>query len=61
MLIWCVLLSGPVQIMSAELSHSGRYSCTAKNAAGSTQRIVHLTVQGKDKDIHASPTDTQIT
>lgn len=39
--------TGPVEITSAELSHAGRYSCTAKNAAGSTHRHVQLTVQGK--------------
>ncbi|XP_022603168.1 hemicentin-1 [Seriola dumerili] len=42
---YSVLPSGPVEITSAELSHAGRYSCTAKNAAGSTQRHVQLTVQ----------------
>ncbi|XP_060933914.1 hemicentin-1 [Limanda limanda] len=41
---YSVLPSGPVEITSAELSHAGRYSCTAKNAAGSTQRHVQLTV-----------------
>lgn len=45
----CVnLFPGPVEITSAELSHAGRYSCTAKNAAGSTQRHVQLMVQGKN-------------
>lgn len=39
--------TGPVEILSAELSHAGRYTCTAKNAAGSTHRHVQLTVQGK--------------
>ncbi|XP_071342317.1 hemicentin-1 isoform X2 [Trachinotus anak] len=42
---YSILPSGPVQITAAELSHAGRYSCTAKNAAGSTQRHVQLTVQ----------------
>ncbi|XP_070817740.1 hemicentin-1 [Chaetodon trifascialis] len=42
---YSILPTGPVDITSAELSHAGRYSCTAKNAAGSTQRHVHLTVQ----------------
>lgn len=41
------LHSGAVEISSAELSHAGRYSCTAKNIAGSTQRHVPLTVHGK--------------
>ncbi|KAL2089466.1 hypothetical protein ACEWY4_014154 [Coilia grayii] len=40
-----ILLSGPLQITSAELSHSGRYSCIARNAAGSAHRHVHLSVQ----------------
>lgn len=40
--------AGPVEITSAELSHAGRYSCTAKNAAGSTHRHVMLIVQGKN-------------
>lgn len=42
------VITGPVEITSAELSHAGRYSCTAKNAAGSTHRHVQLTVQGKN-------------
>uniref|UniRef100_A0A4W6D352 Hemicentin-1 n=1 Tax=Lates calcarifer TaxID=8187 RepID=A0A4W6D352_LATCA len=42
---YSILPTGPVEITSAELSHAGRYSCTAKNAAGSTQRHVQLTVQ----------------
>ncbi|KAM7409728.1 hypothetical protein PAMA_001291 [Pampus argenteus] len=42
---YSILPAGPVEITSAELSHAGRYSCTAKNAAGSTQRHVQLTVQ----------------
>ncbi|XP_034531212.1 hemicentin-1 [Notolabrus celidotus] len=40
-----ILPTGPIEITSAELSHAGRYSCTAKNAAGSTHRHVQLTVQ----------------
>ncbi|XP_051803642.1 hemicentin-1 [Acanthochromis polyacanthus] len=42
---YSILPTGPVEITSAELAHSGRYSCTAKNAAGSTHRHVQLTVQ----------------
>ncbi|XP_051232997.1 hemicentin-1 isoform X2 [Dicentrarchus labrax] len=42
---YSILSTGPVEITSAELSHAGRYSCTAKNAAGSTHRHVQLTVQ----------------
>ncbi|KAM7388095.1 hypothetical protein PAMP_024296 [Pampus punctatissimus] len=43
---YSILPAGPVEITSVELSHAGRYSCTAKNAAGSTQRHMQLTVQG---------------
>ncbi|XP_076007425.1 hemicentin-1 [Genypterus blacodes] len=42
---YTILSTGPVEITSAELSHAGRYSCMARNAAGSTQRHVQLTVQ----------------
>ncbi|XP_067452563.1 hemicentin-1 isoform X1 [Thunnus thynnus] len=42
---YSILPAGAVEITSAELSHAGRYSCTAKNAAGSTHRHVQLTVQ----------------
>ncbi|XP_044055859.1 hemicentin-1 isoform X2 [Siniperca chuatsi] len=42
---YSIVPTGPVEITSAELSHAGRYSCTAKNAAGSTHRHVQLTVQ----------------
>uniref|UniRef100_A0A3Q3K3Y4 Hemicentin 1 n=1 Tax=Monopterus albus TaxID=43700 RepID=A0A3Q3K3Y4_MONAL len=42
---YSVLSTGQIEITSAELSHAGHYSCTAKNAAGSTQRHVQLTVQ----------------
>lgn len=39
---------GSVEISSAEFSHAGHYVCSAKNAAGSTQRHIQLTVQGKN-------------
>ncbi|XP_032380766.1 hemicentin-1 isoform X2 [Etheostoma spectabile] len=42
---YSILPTGPIEIISAELSHAGRYSCTARNAAGSTHRHVQLTVQ----------------
>ncbi|XP_030626728.1 hemicentin-1 [Chanos chanos] len=40
-----ILPSGPLEIASAELTHSGRYTCVARNAAGSAHRHVQLTVQ----------------
>ncbi|XP_023195302.1 hemicentin-1 [Xiphophorus maculatus] len=40
-----ILPSGQVQIPAAQLSHAGRYTCMAKNIAGSTHRHVQLTVQ----------------
>lgn len=46
--LYVYLYSGQVEIPSAQLSHAGRYTCTAKNIAGSTQRHVQLTVQGKN-------------
>ncbi|XP_066533975.1 hemicentin-1 [Hoplias malabaricus] len=39
------LPSGPLEITAAELSHAGRYTCFAKNAAGSAHRYVHVIVQ----------------
>ncbi|XP_056893820.1 hemicentin-1 isoform X2 [Takifugu flavidus] len=42
---YSLLPTGPLEITSAELSHMGRYTCTAKNAAGSTHRHMQLTVQ----------------
>ncbi|KAM4629779.1 hemicentin-1 [Polymixia lowei] len=42
---YSILSSGHVEITSVELSHAGRYSCMAKNAAGSAHRHVQLTVQ----------------
>uniref|UniRef100_A0AAZ3SJS1 Hemicentin 1 n=1 Tax=Oncorhynchus tshawytscha TaxID=74940 RepID=A0AAZ3SJS1_ONCTS len=42
---YSILSSGAIEITSSELTHSGRYSCVAKNAAGSAHRHVQLTVQ----------------
>lgn len=38
---------GAVEIPSAQLAHGGRYTCVARNAAGSAHRHVTLHVQGK--------------
>lgn len=45
----CGALSAPgaVEIPSAQLAHGGRYTCVARNAAGSAHRHVTLHVQGK--------------
>ncbi|KAI5614770.1 hemicentin-1 isoform X1 [Silurus asotus] len=40
-----ILPYGALEIVAAELSHSGRYSCVAKNAAGSAHRHVQVIVQ----------------
>ncbi|XP_009071332.1 PREDICTED: hemicentin-1-like, partial [Acanthisitta chloris] len=40
-----ILSSGAVEIPSAQLAHSGRYTCVARNAAGSAQRHATLHVQ----------------
>ncbi|XP_049335709.1 hemicentin-1 isoform X1 [Astyanax mexicanus] len=53
------LPSGPLEIASAELSHSGHYSCSAKNAAGSAHRHVQLTVQDPPV-IQAHPTTLDV-
>ncbi|XP_053341492.1 hemicentin-1 [Clarias gariepinus] len=40
-----ILPSGALEIAAAELTHTGRYSCVAKNAAGSAHRYVQVVVQ----------------
>ncbi|KAM4896067.1 hemicentin-1 [Sylvia borin] len=40
-----ILSSGAVEIPSAQLAHGGRYTCMARNAAGSAHRHVTLHVQ----------------
>ncbi|XP_062857960.1 hemicentin-1 [Trichomycterus rosablanca] len=40
-----MLLTGALEIEAAELSHTGHYSCVAKNAAGSAHRHVQVVVQ----------------
>ncbi|KAK2835266.1 hypothetical protein Q5P01_015750 [Channa striata] len=42
---YSILSTGSIEITSAELSHTGHYLCIAKNAAGSIQRHIQLTVQ----------------
>ncbi|XP_074490966.1 hemicentin-1 isoform X1 [Sebastes fasciatus] len=56
---YSILPTGPVEITSAELSHAGRYSCMAKNAAGSTHRHVQLTVQELPV-IHSHPSSLNV-
>ncbi|TSL47575.1 Hemicentin-1 [Bagarius yarrelli] len=40
-----ILSSGALEIAAAELRHTGRYSCTANNAAGTAHRHVQVIVQ----------------
>ncbi|XP_077188775.1 hemicentin-1 isoform X2 [Paroedura picta] len=40
-----ILSSGAIEIAAAQLDHAGRYTCTARNAAGSAHRHVTLHVQ----------------
>ncbi|XP_067156720.1 hemicentin-1 [Apteryx mantelli] len=40
-----ILSSGAVEISAAQLDHAGRYTCVARNAAGSAHRHVTLHVQ----------------
>uniref|UniRef100_A0A8C3XYG7 Hemicentin-1 n=1 Tax=Catharus ustulatus TaxID=91951 RepID=A0A8C3XYG7_CATUS len=40
-----ILSSGAVEIPSAQLAHGGRYTCVARNAAGSAHRHITLHVQ----------------
>ncbi|XP_036351171.2 hemicentin-1 [Ochotona princeps] len=40
-----VLSSGAIEIFATQLSHAGRYTCMARNAAGSAHRHVTLRVQ----------------
>ncbi|MGH0173029.1 UNVERIFIED_CONTAM: hypothetical protein FKN15_020671 [Acipenser sinensis] len=53
-----ILPTGPVEISTTQLSHTGRYTCVARNAAGSAHRHVHLTVQETPLiQTHPSTTD----
>ncbi|KAM4812745.1 hemicentin-1 [Urocitellus parryii] len=40
-----ILSSGAIEIFSTQLNHAGRYTCVARNAAGSAHRHVTLRVQ----------------
>uniref|UniRef100_A0A8D2B9D0 Hemicentin-1 n=1 Tax=Sciurus vulgaris TaxID=55149 RepID=A0A8D2B9D0_SCIVU len=40
-----ILSSGAIEIFSSQLNHAGRYTCVARNAAGSAHRHVTLRVQ----------------
>ncbi|XP_067893515.1 hemicentin-1 isoform X1 [Heterodontus francisci] len=42
---YLVLSTGTIDISIAQLSHTGRYTCVAKNAAGTAHRQVNLQVQ----------------
>ncbi|XP_029473326.1 LOW QUALITY PROTEIN: hemicentin-1 [Rhinatrema bivittatum] len=42
---YTILSSGTIEIPSAQLDHAGRYTCVARNAAGSAHRHVTLRVQ----------------
>ncbi|XP_067846589.1 hemicentin-1 isoform X2 [Heptranchias perlo] len=42
---YLVLSTGTIEISAAQLSHTGRYTCVAKNAAGTAHRQVNLRVQ----------------
>ncbi|XP_077463990.1 hemicentin-1 [Stigmatopora argus] len=54
-----ILNTGQININSVDLSHAGRYSCTAKNAAGTTHRHVQLTVQELPV-IHSHPSSLEV-
>uniref|UniRef100_A0A3B5LKZ5 Hemicentin 1 n=1 Tax=Xiphophorus couchianus TaxID=32473 RepID=A0A3B5LKZ5_9TELE len=51
------ILPSQVHIPAAQLSHAGRYTCMAKNIAGSTHRHVQLTVQLPVIQSHPSTLD----
>lgn len=39
--------AGMLEITAAKPSHSGRYTCSARNPAGVAHKHISLTVQGK--------------
>lgn len=39
---------GAIEIFATQLNHAGRYTCIARNAAGSAHRHVTLRVQGTE-------------
>ncbi|XP_072429742.1 hemicentin-1 isoform X3 [Chiloscyllium punctatum] len=42
---YLILSTGTIDISTAQLSHTGKYTCVAKNAAGTAHRQVNLRVQ----------------
>ncbi|XP_032884067.1 hemicentin-1 isoform X2 [Amblyraja radiata] len=42
---YLILSTGTIEIGAAELNHAGRYTCIAKNAAGTARRQINLRVQ----------------
>nr|XP_051676343.1 hemicentin-1 isoform X2 [Oryctolagus cuniculus] len=54
-----ILSSGTIEIFSSQLSHAGRYTCVARNSAGSAHRHVTLHVQ-EPPVIQPQPSDLDV-
>uniref|UniRef100_A0A8C3YS46 Hemicentin-1 n=1 Tax=Catagonus wagneri TaxID=51154 RepID=A0A8C3YS46_9CETA len=54
-----ILSSGAIEIFATQLSHAGRYTCVARNAAGSAHRHVTLHVQ-EPPVIQPQPSDLEV-